>query len=263
MCSRTIIWMNSFGSTYPESPEAGSNAGHYTTPHMELLEGNYSDNFKGDSYWGNSIYITVFRNWLSALRAAHTPLNKYDYISGNCNYLYGDYTGRIAVDVQAYSYNHNFVGNVLGMQNQQLLTNPDNSQACYNGAEGGFTEQVITTADNNTASNIDAVIMWNFGSYQASVNTSCQCWSWIDTTIDTQLRNGNFDWVTKAQHWYGIGGTTDGAVAPMAIPNSLYLTSKPAFFGTNTWPWVDPSTGTTYTLPAKARFDAGTPNTLQ
>ena len=27
---------DSFGSAYPESPEAGVNAGHYTTPHMEL-----------------------------------------------------------------------------------------------------------------------------------------------------------------------------------------------------------------------------------
>jgi hypothetical protein len=42
----------------------------------------------------------------------------------------------------------------------------------------------------------------------------------------------------------------------------MYLTSAPAFFGTNIWPWVDPSTGTTYVLPAKARFEAGTPNKL-
>jgi hypothetical protein len=40
----------------------------------------------------------------------------------------------------------------------------------------------------------------------------------------------------------------------------LYLSSKPAFFGSNPWPWVDPTTGTVQTLPAKARFDAGTPN---
>jgi hypothetical protein len=43
---------DAFGSSYPESPEAGINAGHYTTPHLELLEGNYSHNYKGDSYWG-------------------------------------------------------------------------------------------------------------------------------------------------------------------------------------------------------------------
>ena len=52
------------------------------------------------------------------------------------------------------------------------------------------------------------------------------------------------------------------AVTPQTIPNSMYLTSAPAFFGSNTWPWVDPTTGTTYTLPAKARFDAGTPNQI-
>src|SRR5262249_29567357 len=45
------------------------------------------------------------------------------------------------------------------------------------------------------------------------------------------------------------------------IPSSMYLgTAKPAFFGSNPWPWVDPTTGTIYALPAKARYDAGTPN---
>ena len=35
---------------------------------------------------------------------------------------YGDYTGLArAVDVQAYSFYHNFVGNVLGMNGQTLL----------------------------------------------------------------------------------------------------------------------------------------------
>ncbi len=28
----------------------------------------------------------------------------------------------------------------------------------------------------------------------------------------------------------------------------------------NTWPWVDPATGTVHSLPAQARFAAGTPN---
>jgi len=246
---------DSFGGTYPDSPEAGLNAGHYTTPHMELLEGNYSQNFKGDTYWGNSIDITIFRNWLSALRAAHSPLNTYSYITGGCNYDYGDYTGRSAVDVQAHSFYLSFVGNVLGMPNQQLLANPHNSQSCYNGKETVFTEQVTTSAQKSTASNQDAVVIWYFGTYQATLNTACKCWTFVDSTINTQLRNGNWDWVTKAQHWYGIGGTTDGTVSPQPIPNSFYLSSKPAFFGSNPWPWVDPTTGTTYTLPAKYCYE--------
>jgi hypothetical protein len=72
-------------------------------------------------------------------------------------------------------------------------------------------------------------------------------------TLATVIRDGNYDFLTNSQRWHNTpGGFT--------IPNSMYLTSTPAFFGSNPWPWVDPTTGTTYTLPAKARYDAGTPN---
>jgi hypothetical protein len=249
---------DSFGSKYPQSSEAGLNAGHYTTPHMELLEGNYSQNFSGDSYWGNSIYITVFRNWFSGLRAAHPPLNTYVAAIGKCDYPYGDYTNRVAVGVQAYNYYHSFVGNVLGMDKQQLLTNPFATQRCFAPAQTEFLEQVTTEPQWNSAKN--SAIMWEFGPYQATVNT-IGAWIFSDTTINTQLRQGNWDWYTKAQHWYGIGGTTDGSGTVEPIPNSLYLTGRPSFFGTNTslhlWPWVDPSTGITYTLPAKYCFEHG------
>jgi hypothetical protein len=248
---------DSFGSTYPQSSEAGLNAGHYTTPHMELLEGNYSQNFTGDDYWGNSIYITVFRNWLSTSRAAHPPLNTYDFIlNGKCDILYGDYEGRFAVSVGAYSFYQSFIGNVLGMNGQRLLSNPYHSQSCFDGVQTAFTEQVTTSAQNDTRRNADAVAMWVFGPYQASVHTSCACWTFVDSAISTQLRQGNWDWVTKAQHWYGVGGTTDGAGgSPVTIPNSFYLSTKPAFFGSKPWPWVDPTSGTTYTLPAKYCFE--------
>jgi len=45
--------------------------------------------------------------------------------------------------------------------------------------------------------------------------------------------------------------------AAQALPNSLYLASKPAFFGSNPWPWVDP-TGSVklYSLPARQRYEA-------
>src|SRR5262249_52788206 len=157
------------------------------------------------------------------------------------------YTGRDAVGVQAYSFYQSFVGNVLGMNGQRLLSNPYNSQSCYDGVQRAFIEQVTSAAQNDMRGNANAVVMWLFGPYQASVNTFCRCWTFVDSTISTQLRQGNWDWVTKAQHWYGIGGTTDGAGgSSVTIPNSFYLSSKPAFFGTNPWPWVDPTTGTTY-----------------
>jgi hypothetical protein len=244
---------DSFGHSYPESPEAGVNAGHYTTPYMELLEGNYSQNYKGDSYWGNSIYITVFRNWLSGLRAAAHDLNGFDYKIGNCDYLYGDYTERYAIDVQAYTYYGSYLGNVLGMSGQTLLSDPYHYESCYNDIETEFLEQDYTTAMDSAAAAADAVVMWRFGALQTYSG-----WSFVDTTINTQIRTGNWDWYTQTYKCYDIGGstggTTDQGCIGITIPNSFYLSSKPAFFGSNQWPWVDPTTGTTYTLPAKYCF---------
>jgi hypothetical protein len=41
------------------------------------------------------------------------------------------------------------------------------------------------------------------------------------------------------------------------LPPSLYLTAKPAFFGTETWPFVDPlGTPMVGVLPAKKRYDS-------
>jgi len=64
----------------------------------------------------------------------------------------------------------------------------------------------------------------------------------------TVIREGNFDYATNQVHWSAVA---------QQLPSSLYLTTKPAWFGPNRWPWVDP-TGTTkvHTLPARARFDA-------
>jgi hypothetical protein len=65
-------------------------------------------------------------------------------------------------------------------------------------------------------------------------------------------RHGNFDYATGAVQW--APGFDE------ALPDSLYLPSRPAFFADHPWPWVDPL-GTTklHTLPAKARHDAGRP----
>ena len=66
-------------------------------------------------------------------------------------------------------------------------------------------------------------------------------------------RHLDYDYKTKTQY--------DNPTNPVkTLPDSLYLTSKPAFFGSLPWPWVDPSGATkVQTLPAKDRFDAGVP----
>jgi hypothetical protein len=252
---------DAYGSTYPSLPEAGLNAGHYTTSHMELLEGNYSHNYKGDSFWGNSIYITVFRNHLSGIRAAHPPLDKYK--SGP--YPYMDLQGRTAVDIQAHSDGTNLVGNVLGFRGQSLLRykssaldrlaqrlfrnrlaqNLFRNQGGYSYAQTAWSYETLEKFPKD-----GEVTMWSIGSQQAGG------WTWVPMTHQTQLREGNWDWVTRSQRWHGIGGAV-GSSKPQPIPDSLYLMAKPAFFGSNPWPWVNPSNGAVSTLPAKACFEQG------
>jgi hypothetical protein len=67
----------------------------------------------------------------------------------------------------------------------------------------------------------------------------------------TVTREGNFDYVTNSVKWDH---------EPQALPASLYLTEKPAFFGDRPWPWVDPIGSTKlWTLPARERYDRRRP----
>ena len=124
-----------------------------------------------------------------------------------------------------YSYWHSFVGNVLGAQGQMA----------------GWVYE---------SGNMDQPAIFLLG------------WDdWAPYPVDpkvaaTTIRHGNFDYVTNSVKW-------DPSIATQTLPSSLYLSGKPAFFDAGrgyTWPWVDPTGATKlYTLPAKARFDNGTP----
>lgn len=201
--------------------EDGINGSHMVGPHHMLFEGNYSFNFDSDKTHGNSIYHTVFRNWLTGFRRPHenalADATQDDRV---------DNAGPLrCIGAEAYSYWMSFVGNVLGVP----------------GAMDGFVYEVTGDAGWTYEDGI-----WMLG--------------WDDVTpfpydpvvAQTAIRDGNYDYLNNEQRWI--------TSAPAPLPDSLYLTGRPAFFGTNPWPWVDPVTGTTYTLPAKTRFDDGTPN---
>jgi len=126
----------------------------------------------------------------------------------------------------AYSYYMSFVGNVLGAQGQM----------------SGYTYDVTGPSGMVTPA------IWLLGWDDVSPQP------YDPKTTTTTLREGNWDWLQSKQTW-----TT---VPAQSLANSLYLSAAPKFFGSNPWPWVDPTTGNTATLPAKARYDAGTPNTV-
>jgi hypothetical protein len=204
--------------------EIGLNASHLVGPHHVLFEGNWGFNADSDQTHGNSIYITYFRNWLTGYRQKFT-----DYIN---NTVIDDTTGCCgplrAAAAHAYAYWFSFIGNVLGL--------PGHTNGLVYDGIGGT---------NSFPPNAIWMLGW--------VDISPQ--GYDPNVANTAIRDGNFDYLTNSVKW------TNGAYT---LPDSLYLSSKPAFFtgGASTWPWVNP-TGSPQlaTLPAKARYDAGTPFT--
>jgi len=218
---------DSWDADAPTWVEVGLNASHMAGPHHVLFEGNYSQNFDSDYTHGNAVYLTVFRNWLSGKRHSFPDTVALGY-------------GNIRTIGLAYgSWWDSFIGNVLGISGQMSGWNyTDPSMNC---------DAMGSNCSGNVANWVDPDI-WKLG-YDP------ERWNMVPDpqTLSTVIRDGNYDFLTNSQRWH----TTP---AGFTIPNSMYLTSTPAFFGSNPWPWVNPTTGTISTLPAKARFDAGTPN---
>jgi hypothetical protein len=203
--------------------EVHLNASHMVGPHHVLFEGNHGANFDSDNTHGNSTYMTVFRNHLRGIRSAFD--NQVD--GSLVDDAVQDGNGpRRCVGAMTYSYWMTFVGNVLGEQDRMAGWAYDVS-----GPEGMSTPSIFLLGwDGNAPYPHDAAVE------------------------ATALRDGNWDWLQARQSWHDT--------APGVLPDSLYLGAKPAFFGANPWPWVDPTTGTVHTLPAKARYDGGTPNVV-
>ncbi len=204
--------------------EVGLNGSHMVGSHHMLFEGNYGFNFDSDKTHGNAIYHTIFRNYLPGIRAPFKNQLGGVLIDDANQSNHGP---RRAAGAAAYSYWHTFVGNVLGIP----------------GKMNGWVYQ-------STRGMLSGPTIWLLGwddwaPYPTDPNVAA-----------TALRHGNYDYVTNTVVW-------DPNITDHALPASLYLNQKPAFFNTGkgyTWPWVD-AVGTTkvYALPAKTRYDAGTP----
>jgi hypothetical protein len=201
-------------------------------------------------------------DWIeTGLQASHYPTPHFELFEGNyCFNIDGDFTEgnaiyityfrnqasglrrntprflsdtrnrRIAAAMKGH-YWYNFVGNVLGYAGMEPT--PPNGWV-YEGSPP-WPDTPIT--------------VWRIGYWN-------QDWKTLDPEVGaTMIRDGNYDFVTSSVHWHQTPGFTG------TLPNSLYLSAKPAFFGDCPWPWVDPLGSTkTFTLPAKARYDAGKPN---
>jgi hypothetical protein len=137
-----------------------------------------------------------------------------------------DTSNRRAIGLMYGHYFYSFVGNVLGTA--------DEDPAPY----GAFAYEDTWPWEP------DPVGLWRLGYTPKDWNARPDA-----RVIATTHRHGNFDYATNTVRW------TEGY--RRAQPASLYLEGRPAFFGSDPWPWVDPvGPVKLHTLPAYARYEA-------
>jgi hypothetical protein len=208
----------------------------------------------GYNYMDNAL-IAYAREWMEVgLNASHMVGSHHVLFEGNLSFNYDsdnrwgnaiamtvfrnhltgfrrdfESTGNVrAAGLMFGSWWHAFIGNVLGEPGRMdgwIYEDPGD------GTYGGASNKWRT-----------GPTIWKLG-YDLPAREQS-----LDPKVrSTVVRDGNFDYVTNTVRWDH---------APRVLPDSLYLTAKPAFFGSLRWPWVDP-TGTTkvYSLPARLRFD--------
>jgi len=122
--------------------------------------------------------------------------------------------------------------NAIEVQANNLYENVIGNVLCRPGDTGSY--EVNSSAPG----------VWKLGCDQSD------CSSPDARVKETLLRHGNYDYVTGATSW-------DSSIKVRTLPNSLYLTSKPGFFGSLPWPMIGPDLNPMVgELPAKMRFEA-------
>jgi hypothetical protein len=128
------------------------------------------------------------------------------------NRLTGWETGRIhttlPVIVGYMNHYENIIGNLLG--------------------KTGIQDTYETSSSNNLHPDTS---VYGLGYWQGSWSPTAKPYD--PRVVSTLLRHGNYDYVSNATVW-------DPSIANHTLPASLYLSTKPAWWGANPWPAFDP-----------------------
>jgi hypothetical protein len=147
----------------------------------------------------------------------------------------------LVIRAQGWSRFNSYIGNVLGTAGTHSVYEISTGATASDGSNFGVGIYCIGYSLNCTAdtSNYDTI------------------------TLTSAYRWGNYDVVNGAR--FETAEVPSGQFVPSSqtLPNSLYLSAKPAWFGAQPWPAIGPDVtgqgepdGHTGTIPAKACYQA-------
>ncbi|PYT54374.1 MAG: hypothetical protein DMG22_21860 [Acidobacteria bacterium] len=196
------------GICTPSTGCTGIFTGHDVGGMFILLEGNIGPQIRPDTYHGNALFWTIFRNRLTATEQ-------------NMNQ-------EAAIDLLAFSRYYNVIGNVLGTSGNS------NNYECSNSATsncGRFSPNIFRLGypgENATTGS------------EAGVNPDGQ----VKATL---MRWGNYDVVSAVNRFIssevptGLSQYANPLPASQILPPSLYLLLKPSWWpASKPWPAIGP-----------------------
>ena len=185
---------------------------------LNLAEGNVINNFEDDGYYGSSSYNTLFRNRISG-----------------------------QMRLKHFSDYYNVVGNILG----DTWANTYETDVADYWGQGIAPIYELGFPNIGNVSYKEKFGATNRPDYSGLPNTLEDCQQLDRNVKATILRHGNWDAVNKDVVW-------DNRISDHTIPNSLYLTAKPSWWGDLPWPPIGPDrTPMTGQIPAQQRFASG------
>ena len=200
---------------------------HSPHPQYNLLEGNIIGKFGADAYHGSASHTVLFRNIIKGS-------NKWS-----------NATNLTAIQIDRRNLHFSIVGNVLG-DPQRPATREYATTSGWAGStifRLGFPD--IGNSGFVGTSPPTPLLNANGGPRDLYVERST-------TTYGTTLIEGN---------WNSVAGKQDWSSSPGTLPDSLFLKSKPGWFGDLPWPPVDPANPSGHDpaiVPAGYRFIHGT-----
>jgi len=211
------------------------NSNHGAHSSYNLYEGNISPKFQADGYHGSSSHDTLFRNWL------HGTSDKTQLFW-------------ICVNLNRFTRNYSIVGNVLGSKGHPWIYDNDNKGYGYdqhliyslgmpNMGNGGFNG-VAQPSKGKPWADWAGILAGGKGPGPGGFQE-------LDLDVRaTTILKGNYNYKHEAV-------PANEALSGAGLPKSLYLSEKPAWFGSLAWPAFGPDTTfENNKIPAQARFEA-------
>lgn len=233
-------------------------ATHGAHPEYNLFEGNVLAMANDDSIWGSSSDETYFRNWLTGTTLVCSPVDNTrgevkcspvttGYWSSGDTAMWAWQASR-PMEWNYLATSNNSVGNVIG-STQLLDLLPMTDMIIW---QEGITRQYEESAYG-----------YSFGFGGSGSEDTGTFPGDNATPYTTGIIQGDYNYADSTTHW-AAGGYVDSGSYDHTLPASMYLTSKPVWFGNTPFPVIGPdvtggqdTSGHVHAIPAEACYKQG------